>query len=37
MARAEIPISFRYMAAPFELRFTDPLQPPELVWVEQLP
>ncbi len=37
MARAELPISFRYMAEPFELRFTDPLQPPELVWVEQLP
>jgi hypothetical protein len=32
-ARARIPVSFRYIAEPFELRYADASTPPELVWV----
>jgi hypothetical protein len=32
-ALAEQPVSFRYIAEPFELRFTDASTPPELVWL----
>ncbi|MEY3141987.1 MAG: hypothetical protein RLY21_480 [Planctomycetota bacterium] len=31
---AGLPTSFRYIAEPFELRFTDAAKPPELVWIE---
>jgi hypothetical protein len=34
VARAEVSASFRYFAEPFELRFTEPTKPPELVWLE---
>ncbi|MFN5496505.1 MAG: hypothetical protein ACK5C3_08010 [bacterium] len=33
-ARARIPVSFRYIAEPFELRYANASTPPELVWVE---
>lgn len=34
-ARARIPVSFRYIAEPFELRYTDASTPPELVWLAE--
>ena len=33
-ARARIPVSFRYIAEPFELRYADASTPPEIVWVK---
>jgi hypothetical protein len=33
-ARARIPVSFRYIAEPFELRYANASTPPELVWLE---
>lgn len=34
-ALAEQPVSFRYIAEPFELRYTDASTPPELVWLAE--
>ncbi|MCX5650261.1 MAG: hypothetical protein NTU45_02560 [Planctomycetota bacterium] len=31
---ARVPTSFRYIAEPFELRFTDAATPPEIVWLK---
>jgi|GEM_PF-2454907 len=36
-ARARIPVSFRYIAEPFELRYANASTPPELVWLETTP
>jgi hypothetical protein len=33
-ARARIPVSFRYIAEPFELRYADASTPPEIVWLQ---
>jgi hypothetical protein len=32
--RAESPVSFRYIAEPFELRYADASTPPEIVWLK---
>jgi hypothetical protein len=33
-ARARIPVSFGYIAEPFELRYADASTPPEIVWLQ---
>lgn len=33
-ARARIPVPFRYIAEPFELRYADASTPPDLVWLQ---
>lgn len=35
IALAEQPVSFRYIAEPFELRYTDASTPPELIWLAE--